>query len=151
MDSIDNYQIRSKLDYVVLQGMAEEKFLNVVTGHVKRLIACVCLIFVSSFMVSSFYIPTTTGLIMFAATINNFVAYFGAILLVISVISVFDIIKKIRRQNIVYKGDLRRIQEKLTYSEIYMDIPKEDEKKFDSLKTVISVSLAAIKKNKKNT
>lgn len=151
MDSIDSYQIRSKLDYVVLQGMAEEKYLNVVTGHVKRLLASVCLIFVSAFIASSFYIPTTTGLIMFASTINNFVAYFGAILLLISIISVFDIIKKIKRQNIIYKGDLRRIQEKLTYSEIYMDIPKEDEKKFDSLKAVVSISLAAIKKNKKNT
>lgn len=150
MDSIDNYQIRSKLDYVVLQGMAEEKYLNVVTGHVKRLIACVCLIPVAAYMMSCLYLRAPVELMVLSA-FNNFIAYFGALLMLIIVASIFDIIRKIKIQNVIYKGDLRRIQEKLTYSEIYMDIPKEDEKKFDSLKTVISVSLAAIKKNKKNT
>ncbi len=150
MDSIDTYQIKSKLDYVALQGMAQEKYLNVVTGHIKRLLGCVCLIPVAAFFISCFYLTKSTAL-MVAGAFNNFIAYFGVLLLIFLILSILDILRKIKKQNVIYKGDLRRVQEKLTYSEIYINIPKEDEEKFNGLKGIIYVSSELIKKNKKNT
>ena len=72
----------------------------------------------------------------------------GAIGLILSCVSMFRTFRKLKRHVITYKGNLRRMQDKLETNGIYTGITPEEEGRFDNVFTQISES---VKNREKNT
>lgn len=126
----------------MLQDMAEQKFYDVVKVFVKEIftfavIFCISLPLIALFDMSGYVF----------AVVGNILSYLAVVVAIFSAVCVFDSVRKIRRQVGIYKGDLRRIQEKMTYSDIYMDIPDEDMYKFDKITYVVKASVKRMKKS----
>lgn len=72
----------------------------------------------------------------------------GVIGLILSCVSLFSTFRKLKRHVITYKGNLRRMKDKLETNGIYTGITPEEEGRFDNVFTQISES---VKNREKNT
>lgn len=146
MDFIDSYQVKGIYDYVTLKDAAQDKLFKVSVRWSKLIIEgaaamLICLILSFVYLASIDGFPVTTAILYIAVVINIYIALFGAIMILKGV-------KKLKTAIDDYEGDLRRIQEKLTWSEIYMEIPQED---LDEFKNVYKLIKFSVKRMKKST
>ncbi len=146
MDSIDNYQIKSVLDYFSLKEIAKEKLFTISDRWTKNLkealfvlLFAVCLIVMYPIFSQGFPVADA-----FLAIVSIIGVYF----LVFSGLMIRKTVVNLKRAIEAYEFDLRRIQEKLTYSDIYIEIPEEDKYEFNSIFKLIKLSLKRIKDNK---
>ena len=136
--------IKEKLDYPTLRAEAENKLFNSVNSIIDFFCAMVialvvCFIF---FALLSMLGPSGGPL----GAVNNIFMWISIVLMFCSVIGMLTCFKRIKTYVYYYKADLRRIREKLTYSDIYMDIPAEDINKYNNFFRLIKRSLQNRKK-----
>lgn len=143
-DNIDNYTIKSKLDYYVLLQFAEDKLITAVSRFVRYILLVSAILAVGILMMSVFNLSDHNPIAVF----GNLFAYFGFIFVLFASISIIDSFRKINRQIFYYKGDLRRIQEKLSNCGIFMDVPDEDYNKYNNVFKLFSL---CVKKMQKKT
>lgn len=74
-------------------------------------------------------------------SVRNIILWLLILVMLFCVLGQLSSIKKLGTYVYYYKGDLRRIQEKLTYSNIYVSVPKEDENKYNNKIKLIKDSL----------
>lgn len=144
-DYIGSYQIKSRLDYFTLKDMAQEKLFSVSDRWSKLILEGIAVIifgllqiYVSISILDGFRL--TTAILYMSAVVGFYIDIFG-------VMMVFRGGKKLKSAINDYYGDLRKIQEKLTWSDIYMDIPEADLEEFDSAYKLFSFSVKSILKN----
>ena len=141
----DEY-IKSSLSYEELYAQAEEKLFKSVRRSVRFfgelfiiLIVCVAVFF----LLLLYGIPQGP-----LGSVRNIIMWLLILVMLVCIIGMLSSLRAVIRCNYYYKGDLRRIQEKLTYSDIYMDIPASDEEKYNNPFKLIA---AALKNKQKNT
>lgn len=128
---LGQYEIKGKYSYVLLQDVAEKKYLKSIKKYIKMVITT----FLVMVGIIFFSFILTVAMSHFAI----FGTFFGYVHLMIlgftmffGIYAIFDSLRKIRRQTNIYKFDMRSIKEKLENSDVFMEIPKDDYEKFDS-------------------
>lgn len=76
-----------------------------------------------------------------------FLTSVGVIGLILSCVALLRTFRKLKNHVVTYKGNLRRMQDKLANSGVFTKIKPEEEGRFDSVFTQISESLKNRKKN----
>lgn len=145
MDFIDSYQVKGIYDYVTLKDIAQDKLFNVSVRWSKLIIEgaaamLICLILSCVYLAIDDGFAITKAILYISVVINVYIAIFGACMILKGV-------KKLKTAVYDYQGDLRRIQEKLTWSDIYMEIPQEDLDEFKSIYKLIKFSVERMKKS----
>lgn len=149
MENFDGYQIKSVLDYITLKDAVQEKLYKSGERWTKIMLEGIALSVLGIMMI--------LGLCLLLILDDNdfpivhvFVCIGMVLCAYFTLLGIITVRKGVKNLNIsieTYYGDLRRVQEKLTYSEIYMEIPKEDLEEFDSIFKLISISLKRMKKS----
>ena len=150
MDGIDSYQIKSRLDYFTLKDIAQEKLFIIADRWTKNLKEALVLVAVSfAFMIMP---PIFCQGFPIADALLYVTAVVGFYIFIFAILMIRKTIVNLKKAIETYEFDLRRIQEKLTYSDIYIEIPESDKTEFDSIDKLIRISLKRLrKKNKKST
>lgn len=144
-DNENGFQIRSQLDYEALKKDAKEKlFLSTNRSVMYALEGLIGLIIGLFFAIHFPFVESAVP--RFNVAFSPINAFFSAIRMICLYFAIFCLlviiksIKSLKKHIVVYQGDLRRIQEKLTYSEIYMKIPQEDIEEYSNpIKLIIAV------------
>lgn len=145
MENIENYQIKTKLDYFMLKQEAETKLFKsseIWTKQLKNAViliaACFIGIVVLHFLDDGF-------------AFTKLFVYVGIVLLTYAIVfGIFMIRRSVKKIDVnieAYKADLRRIEEKLLFSEDVTRVTDEEYHEFDSTFKVIKISLQRMKKS----
>ncbi len=146
MDGIDNYQIKSVLDYFSLKEIARDKLLTVTNRWIKNLKEALVLIAVAVVLVLMY--PVFNQGFPVADAFLAITSIVGIYLLIFSGLMIRKTVVNLKRAVETYNFDLRRIQEKLTYSDLYIEIPEDDINEFNSVFKLIKFSLEQKDKGK---
>lgn len=146
MDNTDGYQIKRMLEYVELKEEAQNKLFNSSERAAKQLLEGIVL-FVVGMILASLFIFTDPVDLPQTVMVKYVTAMIGVYVVILAILIFIKSFKTFIKNVEYYKGDLRRIQEKLTYSDIYMDIPQEDFNEFDNIFNLIFISLKRLKKS----
>ena len=146
MENTDGYQIKSVLEYTKLKEDAQNKMFISSERAAKQLLEGIVLFFVGMILASLFVFTDPVDLPQ-TVMVKYVTAMIGVYIVIISILFFIKSLKTFRKNVEYYKGDLRRIQEKLTYSDIYMEIPREDFEEFDNIFNLICISLKRLKKS----
>lgn len=146
MENTDGYQIKSVLEYTKLKEDAQNKMFISSERAAKQLLEGIVLFFVGMILASLFVFTDRADLPQ-TVMVKYVTAMIGVYIVILSILFFIKSLKTFRKNVEYYKVDLRRIQEKLTYSDIYMEIPREDFEEFDNIFNLICISLKRLKKS----
>lgn len=153
----ETYEIKKGLDYKTLLNEAQQTFFRSTNAELKHLVPeCVllalgilCMLTITlvdwqRYRESIMHHDISSYLTTLVAV---FVTVIGAFAVILAVITIFRTFKKLRSHVITYKGNLRRMQDKLMSNNIFTEISPEVESKYDNVFTQISESLKNREKN----
>jgi len=144
MDEFNGIREEAMKKYGEYRVEIEKKLYKSVNRDIKIFIEFSVVLVIGILIASAF---TTTNEFAITMAFRNVFAMIGIYIIIICVLILLNCVRHILRYKKIYVADFRRIQEKLSYDNIYMKIPDEDIHKYDNLLKLVKDSWKNREKN----